>query len=245
MPSANATSSQTLDALSPLGLQELDSNLAIAGWVPMSSVDWPGNLVGTVFLQGCPLRCGYCHNPDLIDPLTPGIVAWSDIVAALRKRVGLLDGVVFSGGEPTRQRELIDAVRGVKQLGFGVGIHTMGAYPRRIHDLLPMVDWVGFDIKAPWNRYKHVAGLDISAKAQESLQMLRDAQVEVQVRTTIDPTVMTIDDCHDIERQLQEFGVENVVWQEARPDGATAEYGRALNHIWQKPGSKWWKALTS
>lgn len=224
---------------------DLDGTLAIAGWVPMSSVDWPGKLVGTVFVQGCPLHCGYCHNPDLIDPLTPGVVAWSAIRKTLIARVGLLDGVVFSGGEPTRQVQVVDAVRDVKNLGFGVGLHTMGAYPRRIQALAPYLDWVGFDIKSPWDRYNEVAGLDISSKAQESLRILQRQEVTVQVRTTIDPTVMTHTDCERIIDQLADFGIEKITWQEARSDGTTPEYERALNHILEKPGSDWWKPLVT
>ncbi|NNH09134.1 radical SAM protein, partial [Cellulomonas fimi] len=88
--------------------------LAIAGLTPLSSCDWPGRLVATAFLQGCPWRCTYCHNAAILDPRTPGVVPWSDVRDLLDRRRGLLDGVVFSGGEPTRQAGLVDAARQVR-----------------------------------------------------------------------------------------------------------------------------------
>ena len=60
----------------------------------MSTVDWPDHLTATVFLQGCPWNCFYCHNQALIPTRTPGAVAWDEVRALLGRRRGLLDGVV-------------------------------------------------------------------------------------------------------------------------------------------------------
>ena len=79
----------------------------------MSTVDWPDHLTATVFLQGCPWNCFYCHNRDLIPARTPGRVAWEEVRALLRRRRGLLDGVVLTGGEALRQDALADAAREV------------------------------------------------------------------------------------------------------------------------------------
>ena len=114
--------------------------LQIAGMTNMSSVDWPGKLTATLFLQGCPWECTYCHNPAMQDSRAPGIVGWDDVTALLDRRIGRLDGVVFSGGEPTRQRGLADAMRQAKEKGFGIGQHTAGAFPGRLAMGLPLVD---------------------------------------------------------------------------------------------------------
>ena len=111
-------------------------DLQIAGLVPMSTVDWPGKFVASLFLQGCPWACPYCHNSAIIDPRIPGVVAWSALEDLLARRRGLLDGVVFSGGEATRQIVLGAAMARVRELGFGVGLHTAGPYPRRLEELL-------------------------------------------------------------------------------------------------------------
>ncbi|BDZ41743.1 anaerobic ribonucleoside-triphosphate reductase activating protein [Paraoerskovia sediminicola] len=203
--------------------------LPIAGLTPLSTVDLPGSLVATVFLQGCPWRCGYCHNPALIDARTPGVVAWSDVAALLRRRRGLLDGVVFSGGEPTMHRGLLDAIDDVRALGMSVGLHTGGAWPARLARLLPFVDWVGLDIKHLAGRYTSVTGAGPSgARAFESLAVLQHAGIAHEVRTTVDPTVHTRDDVLALGARLRACGVRDWVLQEARPDGTTDRYTRAL-----------------
>lgn len=207
-------------------------DLVIAGLTPMSSCDWPGRLVATLFLQGCPWRCTYCHNHSILDPRAPGQVEWSQVRDLLVRRVGLLDGVVFSGGEPTRQPALVEAMREVRDAGFGVGLHTGGAYPRRLEALLPLVDWVGFDVKAPRQLYRaivRVGGETTAAdQAFASLRMVLDAGVDVQVRTTVDPTVLSDDDVRALTDELHALGVREHVLQQVRPDGTSTEYRQAL-----------------
>ena len=212
-------------------LQGADT-LAIAGLVPLSTVDWPGKLVATAFLQGCPWRCTYCHNAGILDTGTPGVVPWSAVRDLLSRRHGLLDGVVFSGGEPTRQPGLLDAVRQVKEDGYVVGLHTGGAYPARLRALLPHLDWIGFDVKAPAHLYRaitRVGGPTTTAdRAFESLRMVLDAGVDVTVRTTVDPTVMTGEDVEQLTDTLFDMGVHEHVLQEVRTEGTTPEYRAAL-----------------
>lgn len=210
----------------------LPDDLAIAGLVPLSTVDWPGRLVATAFLQGCPWRCTYCHNSAILDPRTPGVVPWTAVRELLARRVGLLDGIVFSGGEPTRQAALLPAVREVREAGFAVGLHTGGAYPRRLAALLPYVDWVGFDVKAPARLYRAVTRVGGPTSAADataaSLRLVLDSGVDVQVRTTVDPTVLTSDDVAELTATLRDLGVREHVLQQVRPDGTTDEYRAAL-----------------
>ena len=192
--------------------------LPVAGLTPLSSCDWPGRLVATVFLQGCPWRCTYCHNPDLLDPRVPGSVPWQRVRDLLARRAGLLDGLVLSGGEPTLHEGLGAAVREVRAAGFAVGLHTAGAYPRRLGEVLPLVDWVGLDIKAPADGYAAVTGAGASATAAfASLRLVLDAGVPVQVRTTVDPAVMTGDDVMRLQETLRDLGVRDHVLQTVRP----------------------------
>jgi pyruvate formate lyase activating enzyme len=204
-------------------------SLQIAGLTRLSTCDWPGKLVATVFLQGCPLACTYCHNPSLLDPRTPGVVEWSEVRALLARRHGLLDGVVFSGGEPTRQAGLAAAMREVKQLGFMVGLHTAGTYPRRFAEVLPLCDWVGLDIKAPQRLYGAVTGVQSSAaKATACLRLALDSDVDLEVRTTVDPTVLGPADVAELTAALQAEGVREHVLQEVRAEGTRPEYAERL-----------------
>ncbi|WP_448062175.1 anaerobic ribonucleoside-triphosphate reductase activating protein [Cellulomonas hominis] len=203
--------------------------LAIAGLVPLSTVDWPGRLVATVFLQGCPWQCTYCHNQAILDPRTPGTVPWARVRDLVSRRHGLLDGVVFSGGEPTRQPALVPAMREVRAAGMAVGLHTGGAYPTRLAAALPYVDWVGLDVKAPADLYRAITGVASSAdRAFRSLRLVLDSGVDVQVRTTVDPTVLSAADVARLTETLRGLGVREHVLQEVRPDGTSDEYRAAL-----------------
>lgn len=200
-------------------------DLQIAGIVRLSSCDWPGKLVATVFLQGCPLACGYCHNASILDPRTPGVVPWSDVLDLLDRRRGLLDGVVFSGGEPTRQVGLADAMRRVRALGFGVGLHTAGPYPARFAEVVPLCDWIGLDIKAPAHLSAQVTGVASAAdRALRCLRIALDSAVELEVRTTVDPTTLTEGDVAEICATLSNLGVEHHVIRHARIEGVSPEY---------------------
>jgi pyruvate formate lyase activating enzyme len=205
--------------------------VAIAGLTPLSTCDWPGKLVATVFCQGCPWDCVYCHNPDLIDPRRPGVIPWDDAVALLRRRRGLLDGVVFSGGEPTRQ-DLSAAIVQVKELGFAVGLHTMGAYPRRLASLLPLVDWVGFDVKAAPEGLEAITRRSgAAATMATSLDLLLASGIPYQVRTTWGPGVMTRDQADRARAWARSRGAVDPVLQDVRPDGTRPEFAAAFADI--------------
>lgn len=123
--------------------------LQVGGLTPFTSIDFPGRLAAVVFVQGCAWRCGYCHNPHLQPRAGAAGPPWPEVLAWLRQRTGLLDGVVFSGGEPTTDPALAGAIAEVRALGYEVGLHTAGLYPARLQTLLPLLDWVGLDVKAP------------------------------------------------------------------------------------------------
>lgn len=72
---------------------------------------------------------------------------WSRVLGLLKKRGGLIDGVVFSGGEPAINPGLIHAIADIRELGIEAGLHTGGAYPKRLWTVV-LVDWGGIDIKA-------------------------------------------------------------------------------------------------
>ncbi|MDR2454126.1 MAG: anaerobic ribonucleoside-triphosphate reductase activating protein [Bifidobacteriaceae bacterium] len=208
------------------------AGLAIAGLAKLSTCDWPGRLVATVFLQGCPWRCAYCQNPGLIDCRQAGQVAWSEVVELMGRRRGLLDGIVLSGGEPTRQLGLADAARQVRAAGFGVGLHTAGPYPDRLEALLGLVDWVGLDIKALPERYAAATGAaGAGAKAFDSLGRLVASGVDHEVRVTVDPLFHSEAHVRSLVARLEAAGAKRVVLQEARGQGARPRYAAALGSL--------------
>lgn len=187
--------------------------LRIGGFTRLTTIDFPGELAAVVFCQGCPWRCRYCHNADLLDARAPARIAWSDIRGFLQQRIGLLDGVVFSGGEPTAQGAIDAAMQDVRALGFKVGLHTSGAYPDRLRALLPLVDWVGLDIKALPDDYPAITGVpDSGSRAWESLDVLLTARVPLEVRTTLMPD-WTPEQIAELAHALAAGGVRNYCLQ--------------------------------
>lgn len=238
MPSASVSPKwQRPRTSSPLsdGAAPSASDLQIAGLVPLSTVDWPGTLSATVFCQGCPWNCAYCHNPSLIDCTMPGIVEWDDVMALLSRRRGLLDAVVFTGGEATRQAALLPAMQAVREAGFAVGLHTAGAYPNRVRALAPLVDWVGLDIKALPEDYGEVAGATAGgAKAWRCLEILLAAGVETEVRLTVHPGSAPARTALEIAREVRRRGATTFALQNARTEGTRAQFAARPREGWDE-----------
>jgi len=198
--------------------------LRVGGLTPLSTSDWPGKLAAVVFCQGCPWRCGYCHNPDLIPARGESEIPWDEVLAFLHRRQGLLDGVVFSGGEPTAQADLLEAMREVRALGFKIGLHTGGAYPQHLAALLPLVDWVGFDVKAPFADYPRVTGAAGSGeRALISVQQVLASGVDHELRTTVHPALLTDTELVSLGRDLAARGAKHYVIQGFRSQGCGNE----------------------
>lgn len=192
----------------------------IGGLVPFTATDYPGLLSAVIFVQGCPWRCGYCHNPHL-QPRTAGSpIDWDDVLAFLQRRVGLIDGIVFSGGEPTMDPGLGAAIRQVRALGYRVGLHTGGTHPRRLAQVLPDVDWVGLDIKAGFEGYERITGVARSGEpAHDSLQAVLESGVDFECRTTAHPDLISPEGLLALGRTLAQHGVRRYAVQVFRPLG--------------------------
>ncbi len=194
--------------------------LRVAGLTRLSTTDFPGLLAAVVFVQGCAWRCRYCHNPEIQSRLQSPIMSWQSVLDFLDLRHGLLDAVVFCGGEPTVDRYLLAAIKQVRQRGFKIGLHTAGIYPERLRALLPLLDWVGFDVKAPFADYAATTGVVTSgANAQASLRYLLASGVCHEVRTTYHPDLMSAEELKSMAMSLQRDGVATFALQEFRPHG--------------------------
>jgi pyruvate formate lyase activating enzyme len=194
--------------------------IRVGGLVPLSATDYPDHLAAVVFCQGCAWRCGYCHNPHLLPRRGEREIAWKDVLTFLQRRRGLLDAVVFSGGEPTLQPALPDALRTVKALGYKTGLHTAGIHPQRLGAALPLLDWVGMDVKAPFDRYGEVTGVPGSGnRARRSLERVLASGVPYEIRTTADPASLTLEVLESTAATLIDHGARHYVLQACRPRG--------------------------
>lgn len=201
--------------------------LKVGGITPFTATDYPGQLSTVVFVQGCPWRCGYCHNPHLQERTAHSPIPWTDVMALLTRRRGLVDAVVFSGGEPTMDPGLADAMHQVRTLGFKVGLHSGGTHPERLKGVLPLLDWIGFDVKASFANYARITQIPGSGDpALASLQAILDSGVDYECRSTIHPALLPEMELLELARTLADMQVKSYALQVFREQGCADD---ALN----------------
>lgn len=205
--------------------QSAGRELRIGGLTPFTSIDFPGRLSAVLFVQGCPWRCSYCHNPHLQQRTIQPALPWSAALSWIKRRVGLIDGVVFSGGEPTIDPMLEGAIVDVRALGLAIGLHSAGIHPRRLQAVLPLIDWVGLDVKSPLNApdlYDRITGRhDSAAGVMDCLQAILDSGKAYEVRTTAHPAWLDDALLLRLGQDLAQRGVRHYVLQIARPVSPT------------------------
>ena len=163
--------------------------MIISGLQKMTLLDYPGKVACTVFLQGCNYRCPFCHNSELLGGCGEEIMSEEEFLAFLKKRVGLLDGVAVSGGEPTLYKGLENLLVQIKALGYAVKLDTNGSRPAILRSLVEkgLVDYVAMDVKngpEAYGRTVGLEGLDLTA-TEESLRYLIGGAVDYELRTTL------------------------------------------------------------
>lgn len=161
----------------------------IAGLQKMTLLDFPGRVACTVFLDGCNYRCPFCHNAELLGTNTEALMSEEEFLSFLKKRVGLLDGVCISGGEPTCSAGLKELMAAIKAMGYAIKLDTNGSRPAVLKELVEagLVDYVAMDIKNGPSHYAATCGLpkvDLAA-IEESAACLMSSSVESEFRTTV------------------------------------------------------------
>lgn len=174
--------------------------MQIGGFQKNSMIDFPGAVACVVFTPGCNFTCPYCHNPDLAaGPPAGGKISEDEVLAFLKRRKGLLDGVAITGGEPTLQPGLTDFIQTVRNFGFRVKLDTNGSRPRVLQQLLEdsLVDYLAMDIKTGPSLYPMLmkGGLTLDP-IRESIRIIMETAVDYEFRTTcvrpwVDEAVMT------------------------------------------------------
>ena len=174
----------------------------ISGIKKTSLLDYPDKISAIVFTQGCNFRCGYCHNPGLLQVNSKQDIYSVDVFFEfLKNRVGKLDGVVITGGEATLQKDLIPFMQEVKKLGFLIKLDTNGYRPDVVQDVINqgLVDYFAMDIKAPWDKYSFVTNVDIDTdKIVKSIDLIMKSNIPYEFRTTVMKSQLTYDDFEKI-----------------------------------------------
>ena len=163
--------------------------MKIHGLQKMTLLDYPGKVACTVFLAGCDLRCPYCHNSELWSASAPAVMDDEELLAFLKKRRGMLDGVAFTGGEALLRPELPELMQKIKEMGYCVKLDTNGTHPEKLRGIIDarLVDYVAMDIKNDLERYGETCGkpeMDITP-IKQSISLLLEGRVSYEFRTTV------------------------------------------------------------
>jgi pyruvate formate lyase activating enzyme len=193
--------------------------MKIGGLQRVSLIDYPGLICAVVFLQGCNFKCPYCHNPELVDPQMFGPrIKENDILEFLDTRLGKLDAVAITGGEPTIQDYLPSFLRKIKAMSFAVKLDTNGSEPDVIKDLLEekLIDYIAMDIKAPLEKYESIIRAKIDTDLiRESIGIILMSKIPYEFRTTIVESLIEENDILQIAEMIS--GADNYVLQKFVP----------------------------
>jgi pyruvate formate lyase activating enzyme len=152
------------------------------------------------------MRCSYCYNGDIV--FSKGKRSLDEALAFLQTRVGLLEGVVLSGGEATMFSKLTEFCRKIKALGFKIKLDTNGTYPQKIQELIDenLLDYVALDYKAPAAKFYAITKNRDFSSFEESLELLLKEEVTFEVRTTLHSDLLDVDDINAIADDLESRG---------------------------------------
>jgi len=169
--------------------------MQVAGLTKCSLIDYPEHIAAVVFVGGCNYECWYCQNCQILKH-SANTMDFSDVLKFLAGRVGVLDGVVFSGGEATTCRYLEDMIVAVRDLGFKIKLDTNGTNPDIVKNLVEkkLLDFIAMDIKATWAKYREIVGENTYLReVQKSLNYIKNCGVAHQFRTTSAPCLKADD----------------------------------------------------
>ena len=192
--------------------------MEIGGLQKLTLIDFPGKLAGTVFLIGCPFRCPFCYNLELVMPeliekhaQRGHPISQKDFFNFLREKKGLLEGVCITGGEPTANSDLPDFCQKIKEMGFLVKLDTNGYDPEMMKKLIDekLIDYLALDVKAPKEKYGKLIGIEnrvfverIIKNIERSVEILKEGKIDYEFRTTVVPTLLEKEDILKIGKWL-------------------------------------------
>lgn len=162
----------------------------IQGLQKLTLLDYPGKVACTIFFAGCNFRCPFCHNASLVTHIDPEEnIPREEVLAFLRKRAGILDGVCITGGEPLLAPDLEAFIRAIKALGYEVKLDTNGSNAEKLKHLVKagIIDYVAMDIKNSPEKYGMTIGIEgyEMSNVMQSAAFLMEGHVPYEFRTTV------------------------------------------------------------
>ena len=179
--------------------------MKIGGFQKTSLLDYPGEISAIIWTVGCNFNCPFCYNIDLVKGNVE-LFPVEEIFGFLKKRKGLIEGLVISGGEPFLQKDLKEFCKKVKKIGYKIKIDTNGTFPEKLQELIDkkLVDYVAMDIKAPFKKYDKLAGKKTNMKKiKKSIEIIQDSDLDYEFKTTFVPDLLIKEDIVEIAKWLK------------------------------------------
>ena len=179
--------------------------MKIGGLQKTSLLDYPNAISAIIWTVGCNFCCPFCYNRDLVLGKVETIPE-EEILNFLKKRKGLLEGLVISGGEPLMQEDIVQFAEKVKKLGYLIKIDTNGMYPDKLRELIDkkLVDYVAMDVKAPMNKYDKLTDVKTDIKKiEKSIEIIQNSAPDYEFKTTFTPGLLTKEDIISIAKWLE------------------------------------------
>ncbi len=181
---------------------------------PFTTVDYPEHLACIVWFSGCNMRCRYCYNADIV--LEQGEISIDELMEFLKRRVGLLDGVVLSGGECTLYSGIYELCGEIKSLGFKIKLDTNGTNPKVLKKLCEddFVDFVALDFKAPLDKFRFITNSSekLYNDFMKSLDILINLDFTFEIRTTVHEDLLNEPNIQTMSEILHEKKYQNIFY---------------------------------
>ena len=192
--------------------------MKIGGLQKTSLLDYPDTISAIIWTVGCDFRCPFCYNKDIIIGNVE-LYSEDEIFSFLKKRFGMLEGLVITGGEPLMQEDIIDFCEKVKKISYLIKIDTNGIHPKKLKELIDkkLVDYIAMDVKAPKKKYDKLTDVKTNIKKiEKSIDIIKNSTVDYEFRTTVVPNLITKEDIINIAKWLE--GAKRFYLQQFKTD---------------------------
>lgn len=171
--------------------EEEISALRIGSFTKLSLNAYPGKLSACIHTAGCPWKCPFCNQRELVYiPEDASYVDPDEVLDYLKKRKGMVDGVVISGGEPLIQSDLKPFLRKIHRHGYQIRLETSGNRSELLQEYCEegLIDFVSMDIKNRREKYAQTCGMDPRtfslSSVEESIRYLKNGTIPFEFTTT-------------------------------------------------------------